>query len=70
LINPDDYISLPDIATTTGVTYATALSWGKHHHYYKIRSILGRNLVLKTEFEKFKAAHPELIKKQPVTAGE
>lgn len=57
-----DYVSAPEIADESGVALNTVHNWLKYHGYMAHEKILGRRVVRRTEFERFKLEHPELVK--------
>jgi hypothetical protein len=62
-----DYITFRKIAEECGVPIYTAYNWANYHRYFEKQSVLGKPLVLRSQYEAFKREHPELIK-APVSA--
>lgn len=63
------YMSAPEIAEQAGVDIKTVHNWLKYHRYMKFEYLLGKPLVERAEFEKFKKEHPELIKRETAQAA-
>ena len=56
------YLTVAQIATDAGVDANTVHNWLKYHRYLKEERLLGRPVVERTEYARFKAEHPHLIK--------
>ena len=60
------YVTVPEIMAECGVDKSTAFNWLRHFGYMNHEKILGRRVVLRTEFERFKREHSELVKAKQV----
>lgn len=55
------YMSFPEIASECRVSIWTAHNWANYHRYFRKQRLVGKPVVLRADFEKFKNEHPELI---------
>ena len=58
-----DYVTIPEIAAETGATYHTVHSWLHYHRHMTAERVLGRIVVHRSDYEKFKEEHPELVQR-------
>lgn len=61
------FISFPEIARECGVDANTAHNWANYHRFFEKHNLLGKPVVLRSDFERFKREHAELIK-TPIAA--
>lgn len=62
------YITLPEIARECGQDLSEVHNWFNYYRYMEKEIILDRPVVSREVFERFKATHPELVKKEAVAA--
>lgn len=58
----EDVLTVPEIARDAGVDNQTVHNWLKYHRYMESERKLGRPVVQREEYDRFKREHPELIK--------
>jgi len=56
-----DFLTVPEVARDAGVTLATVHNWLKYHRYMEWRRLLGRPVVHRDEYARFKREHAELV---------
>lgn len=63
-----DYMDFPAIASEMGVPYTMVPNWARYHRYFPVEYFFDKPVVARSEFERFKREHPELIQaKREVT---
>ena len=63
-ISANEYISAPEIAKETGANIYEVHRWLRYHRYMESEKVFGSRVVKRSEYERFKAEHPELIKQK------
>lgn len=61
IINTDDYLTAPQIATETGALLTTVHTWLKYYRHMQCIHVFGRPVILRSEFERFRVEHAELF---------
>ena len=56
------YVTVPEIMAECETDRNTVYNWARYHRHFEFEYVLGRPCVLRTEFERFKREHPELVK--------
>lgn len=60
------YVTYNEAAEETGVSRNTVSNWVNYHRYFDRVRVLGKPVLRRTEFDKFKFEHPELIQAKQV----
>lgn len=69
-IETDDYITTKEMSEESGQPVVTVTNWLRYHHYMDFENIFDRKVVLRADWNQFKADHPELINPEPLTKRE
>ena len=57
-----NYVTVPQIAEESGVDQPVVHRWARYFRYFEFSYLLGKPLVKRADYEKFKVEHPELMK--------
>ena len=56
-----DFLTVPEVARDAGVTLTTVHNWLKYHRYMEWRRLLGRPVVHREEYARFKREHADIV---------
>lgn len=58
------YITVPEIMADTGTHRTTVYNWLKYHKHMAYENVLGKPVVRRDEYARFKREHAELVEPQ------
>lgn len=58
------FLTVRQVAEEAGVPDTQVHNWAKYYRYFEFSYLMGKPLVRRADFEKFKQEHPELINRE------